>query len=222
MISHFRYCALLILACTCGCSTIIEGRTQQIAIGSSPAGATCVVEDNGDVIATVLKTPGFVTIAKSKNDILIECSKEGYSKGKKKNLADIAITSLGNMAFAQFSFIGNAVDSASGAAHKYDSAVFVTLEKETRTAQIAIPSVQATPTPSPFISASQGAGQPMSPRAQALAGQLVQEIAQLSAAGPNPDGSSLIIPPHTQALAGQLVQEVAGLPAEPSVQDATP
>jgi hypothetical protein len=116
------------------------------------------------------------------------------------------------MALWQLSFVGNAVDSASGAGHKYDSEVFVTLNREPGMAQ-----EQAfTPPPAQDVTVLSSSS---SSRAQALAGQLVQEI---TAAQSNPDNGSLVISPRTQELAGQLVQEVAQLPAEQAAQANTP
>ena len=218
MRNHFRYFSILILLCTCGCSTVLEGTKQQITINSDPAGAKCEVINNGDVIATVEQTPGVITIPKSKNDIYVECSKDGYGKARKKNLADIAITSFGNMAMLQFSFIGNALDSASGAGHKYDSKVFVTLEKDTNTAQVSPPSPaqQMAAVPPAVIppSGSPGSGQVVTLETQQLASQLVQEVqvAEVSAQAAQADSDDppyIMLPAHTQELAGRLAQEVA-------------
>lgn len=122
----FRSLTIAALLITSACSTVIEGRTQKIAVDTLPSGASCVVKDNDLVLARV-QTPGIAVVEKSKNDILVECAKDGYIPNKQRNKSDMAITSLGNMAFGQWSFIGNAVDSASGASHKYDSRVFIAL-----------------------------------------------------------------------------------------------
>lgn len=123
---HLRFPLMMILLLNSACSTVIEGRTQRIAVDTLPIGAECVVKDNDLVLARV-RTPGTATVEKSKNDILVECTKEGYIPNKLRNKSDMALTSMANMAFGQWSFIGNAVDSASGASHKYDSRVFMAL-----------------------------------------------------------------------------------------------
>ena len=119
--------SLILLMLASACSTVIEGRSQSISIDTFPVGAKCLVKDNDTILARV-QTPATTTIEKSKNDILVECSKEGYITNAKRNKSDVAITSAGNMVFGQFSAIGNMVDSVSGASHKYDSHVFVALQ----------------------------------------------------------------------------------------------
>jgi hypothetical protein len=121
-----RHFSMLCLALTSACSTVVEGTSQSITVSSEPAGAQCFIEQAGDIVGRVT-TPGSATIGKSKNDLVISCSKDGYESVKVKNRADMAITSLGNMAFYQLGFLGSAVDSATGASNKYDSKVFVTL-----------------------------------------------------------------------------------------------
>lgn len=117
-------CSIAALFLATACSTVIEGRTQTIAVDTYPTGAQCLVKDNDLVLAKV-QTPGQAVIEKSKNDILVECTKEGYITAKQRNRSDVAITSAANMAFGQWSFVGNMIDSATGASHKYDSRVFM-------------------------------------------------------------------------------------------------
>ncbi len=127
--------AVIILMFTSACSTVIEGRTQDISVDSFPSGAKCVIRDNDIVLARV-QTPGVATIHKNKNDVLVECSKDGYITASRRNKSDMAITSLGNMAMGKLSFVGDIVDNASGAAHKYDSRIFITLNEQPAVARI--------------------------------------------------------------------------------------
>ncbi len=126
MNSTLRHLSLICLLANAACATVVEGSTQEITVASDPQGAHCFIEQAGDIVGRVT-TPGTAQIDKSKNDLVISCSKEGYETAKVKNRADMAITSFGNMAFYQLSFLGNAVDSATGASNKYDSKVFVQL-----------------------------------------------------------------------------------------------
>jgi hypothetical protein len=126
----FRPLALLALVFTSACSTVVEGSSQKITVDSSPQGAQCFIQQAGDIVGRVT-TPGTAEIGKSKNDLVIGCSKDGYESVTIKNKSDMALTSFGNMAFYQLSFLGNAVDSATGASNKYDSKVFVTLNPAT-------------------------------------------------------------------------------------------
>jgi hypothetical protein len=172
MHSFVRGAGILLLLATSACSTVIEGRTQKIAVDTYPSGADCVIKDN-DLILAKVHTPGTAEINKSKNDILVECTKEGYIPNKKRNRSDVAITSFGNMAFGKLSFVGNMVDSASGASNKYDSKVFMGLNPLPSVAQIsdAEVSVHATATQG-ISSATDLASMPPEQLAQELAHML--------------------------------------------------
>lgn len=129
------FAAVILLMFTSACSTVIEGRTQDISVDSYPSGAKCVIKDNDIVLARV-QTPGIATINKNKNDVLVECAKDGYITASKRNRSDMAITSLGNMAMGKLSFVGDIVDNASGAAHKYDSKIFIALTEQPPVARL--------------------------------------------------------------------------------------
>ncbi|MEI6729769.1 MAG: hypothetical protein WCL30_00785, partial [Pseudomonadota bacterium] len=68
--------ALLLSAC----STIIEGRSQQLTVNTNPPGAKCDLRRQDTVIATVDSTPGSVYIEKTKHDIKVLCNKPGYQE----------------------------------------------------------------------------------------------------------------------------------------------
>ncbi len=128
--SHLlRSFALIALFLTSACSTVMEGSNQKIAVNSVPEGASCILKANDEVVGEVSQTPATVIVAKSKYDIVVECTKDGYLKGKNKNHSDYAISGITNAVFGQFGVMGSMVDNASGAGNKYDSKVFVELEK---------------------------------------------------------------------------------------------
>lgn len=110
------------------CATIIEGRAQQIAINTNPAGACCALTRNNETIGTVCPTPGSAYIEKTKHDITITCEKEGYEPATYLNRSGSASATFGNIILG--GGIGWAIDSASGSDNKYDSPVNVTLVKE--------------------------------------------------------------------------------------------
>ena len=132
-----RNLAVLALLITSACSTVIEGSSQKISVNTVPEGASCVLRSNDDVIGEVASTPAVVTVQKSKYDIVVECTKDGYLKGRNKDHADYAISSFGNMVFGQFGVVGSMMDNATGAGNKYDSQVFVELEKSPEQQQMA-------------------------------------------------------------------------------------
>jgi len=157
-----RSLALLTLLANSACSTVVEGQSQHITVNSSPQGAQCLFKQADDIVGRVT-TPGTAEIPKSKNDLVIFCSKEGYESVSVKNRSDLAITSLGNAVFWELSFVGTAVDSASGASNKYDSNVFVKLSPA--------------PTPAAF---------PAPPGAPAVTQLPMQSVAPLSVQAPMP------------------------------------
>jgi hypothetical protein len=107
------------------CSTIIEGRSQQIVVNSNPIGADCGLYRQGMRIATVQNAPGSTLIEKSKYDIWIACVKQGYQLASYYNHSGVAGATLGNIILG--GGIGWAIDSATGSDNKYDSPVNITL-----------------------------------------------------------------------------------------------
>jgi hypothetical protein len=118
-------CMLFLLA---GCSSIVEGTSQEIVINTNPEGANCSLIREGVSIGRVDPTPGAVTIKKTKHDINIECVKKGYEKATYFNHSDVAGATAGNIILG--GGIGWAIDSASGADNKYSSPVNITMVKK--------------------------------------------------------------------------------------------
>ena len=108
-----------------GCSTVIEGRSQQILVNSSPAGADCGLYRQGLRIATVQNAPGSALVEKTKHDIWVVCVKQGYQQATHYNKSGVAGATVGNVILG--GGIGWIIDSASGADNKYDTPVNVTL-----------------------------------------------------------------------------------------------
>ena len=79
----------------------------------------------GSVIARVEQTPGGATIKKTKHDITLTCTKQGYQEATYLNHSGAAGATFGNIILG--GGIGWAIDSASGADNKYDGVVNVTL-----------------------------------------------------------------------------------------------
>lgn len=115
------------------CSTIIDGRSQQIMVNTNPSGANCNILRNGDKIASIIDTPGSAYIEKTKYDIRIECRKAGYQEATYLNHSGTAGATWGNIVAG--GLIGWGVDSATGSDNKYESPVNITLvpEEKSRT-----------------------------------------------------------------------------------------
>ncbi|MCW5734042.1 MAG: hypothetical protein KIS73_07950 [Enhydrobacter sp.] len=107
------------------CSTIIEGRHQQIVVNTNPSGADCGLYRQGIKISTVQNTPGNALIEKTKHDIWVVCVKQGYQQATYFNHSGAAGATFGNIILG--GGIGWAIDSASGADNKYDSPLNISL-----------------------------------------------------------------------------------------------
>ncbi len=102
-----------------GCSSIIEGRSQQIFVNTNPIGADCGLYRQNLRIATVQNAPGSALVEKTKHDIWVVCVKQGYQTATFYNHSGAAGATVGNIILG--GGIGWAIDSASGADNKYDS-----------------------------------------------------------------------------------------------------
>ena len=110
-----------LLAGLASCSTVIEGKSQELTINSVPAGADCAVTRKGVVLGRVTLTPGTVTIEKNRHDINIVCHKPGYETAGFYNESDVAAAAFGNVVIG--GVVGGGVDLATGSANKYTSEV---------------------------------------------------------------------------------------------------
>ncbi|MDE1172263.1 MAG: hypothetical protein PW790_01040 [Parvibaculaceae bacterium] len=133
-----------------GCSSIIEGTSQEIVINTTPEGADCALYREGIAIGRVSETPGAATVKKTKDDITIKCNKDGYQETTYMNNSGAAGATFGNIVAG--GGIGWAIDSASGADNKYDSPVNLSLVKQAETdskaAEPPVPVSSSTSAPS--------------------------------------------------------------------------
>ncbi len=119
---------IMALAAMCAtlsaCGTIIEGTSQDIAISSAPDGARCELTRKEERLTSVT-TPGKVTVRKTKDDILLTCSKAGYQNTSQYLHSGMAAGTFGNIIAG--GVIGWGIDSATGADNKYPESVTVSL-----------------------------------------------------------------------------------------------
>ena len=120
--------SVTLLSALAGCSSVIEGTSQEIIVNTNPTGSQCALLRQGIAIANVDPTPGSATIKKTKYDITIVCNKQGYQEATYINHSGAAGATFGNIVLG--GGIGWAIDSASGADNKYDSPVNITLAPE--------------------------------------------------------------------------------------------
>lgn len=120
-----------------GCATIIEGTDQPVGLITTPPGAVCNLTREGKVIAQIAPTPGQVVVEKSKHDILIECTKEGYQRAQVIAKSTFTGTTFGNILAG--GVIGVVVDASSGANNEYPESINIQMT----------PLGQPTPQPAP-------------------------------------------------------------------------
>src|SRR5216683_1605237 len=114
-----------IAALCSGCSTIIEGTSQELYVNTNPAGASCGLMREGRQIATINPTPGTALVQKTKNDITVVCDRDGFQQATYLNHSGVAGATLGNIILG--GGVGWAIDSATGSDNKYDSPVNITM-----------------------------------------------------------------------------------------------
>jgi hypothetical protein len=119
-----------------GCATIIKGTHEVISVNTTPVdGAKCtLINSQGTYYVT---TPGTVTVDKTKTDLQITCTKEGYADGHAVDPSKFNGTTAGNILLG--GVIGLGVDAASGADNEYES--------ETVTVPLGTPLSTMTPAP---------------------------------------------------------------------------
>jgi len=127
MLSVWRAAAIIAAVGLSGCATIVQGRSQDISVASSPSGAHCVLQREGRQVGVIEETPGSVTVRKTKDDILLSCTLAGYQPATQFLHSGIANGTYGNIIAG--GLIGWGVDSATGADNEYPSAVSISFTK---------------------------------------------------------------------------------------------
>ena len=111
-----------------GCASMFEGSSQHIEVVTNPPGAACVLEREGEQIASLPQTPGIVRIKKNKHDIMVKCTKPGYAEGSFLNESGTAAVAFANVLWGVFMGpVAIATDAVTGADNKYDGTVTITL-----------------------------------------------------------------------------------------------
>jgi hypothetical protein len=122
--SSYAVAAAIAMLCG-GCSTIIEGTSQELYVNTNPAGASCKFMREGRQIATITPTPGAAFVQKTKYDITVVCDRDGFEQATYLNHSGAAGATFGNIILG--GGVGWAIDSASGSDNKYDSPVNLTM-----------------------------------------------------------------------------------------------
>jgi hypothetical protein len=135
-----RFALLVCLLAVSGCATIVEGTSQNVAVVTEPAGATCTMDRQAKLVATIDRTPGAAHLDKSSNDLLITCNKDGFKPVTVTDSAHLVGTTLGNVVAG--GLVGFVVDAASGADNAYQPEVHLGLDPATQAATAGAASQQ--------------------------------------------------------------------------------
>jgi hypothetical protein len=107
-----------------GCATIVDGSTQSVSVSTMPVeGAACTLTNSEG--KWFLTSPGSVTVHKTKNDLAVSCTKDGYQVGNQVAVSKFGGATFGNIVLG--GGVGAIVDAASGANYYYDSPITVPL-----------------------------------------------------------------------------------------------
>ena len=107
-----------------GCATIVDGSKQSVSVSTTPVqGASCTLTNSEGT--WYITTPGSTTVHKTKNDMTVDCKKEGYEPGHQMAIAHFGGATFGNLVLG--GGVGAIVDAASGANYSYDSPIIVPL-----------------------------------------------------------------------------------------------
>jgi hypothetical protein len=125
-----------------GCASIIKGTTQSILITTPPTtGAYCVLTSKEG--SWTVTTPGPVKVDKTKDDILIRCTKAGFQDATASIPSDFEGWTLGNLILG--GVIGVGVDAATGAMNEYPHAFAVPMTPGTSSTTAPMPTLPAQP-----------------------------------------------------------------------------
>lgn len=123
-----RTIALAALLALSGCATLFTGLDQRIAVNTTPTGARCVFVREGQQIAAIESTPGVAKVRKSKHDIRITCTKDGYQPAEFYNKSGVNGVVFADIAGGLLlGGVGAIIDGSTGADNHYEDTVNVML-----------------------------------------------------------------------------------------------
>jgi hypothetical protein len=102
-----------------GCASIVRGSSQSILITTPPTvGADCVLASRAGNWSVT--SPGAVRVSKSKEDVTVTCTKDGFQEAVASIPSEFEGWTVGNIVFG--GLIGLGVDAATGAINNYPNA----------------------------------------------------------------------------------------------------
>lgn len=135
-----------------GCASIVKGSSQNIAISTPPTtGASCTLTNPRGTWTVV--SPGSVEVKRSKENIEINCKKDGFTDAKNFIPSGFQGWTAGNLLIG--GIIGLGVDSATGSINDYPSAFAVQMTP--------LPAASLTPAPAAAPAPAAEAAAPAAP-----------------------------------------------------------
>ncbi len=113
------------LSAIAACATITQGSSQVVTISTDPPGATCELTRAGMTLGVARPTPGMVHIEKDAEDIVANCSMDGFQDTSGVLSSKFEGAALGNILLG--GVIGFAIDAGSGALNEYPSSMLVVM-----------------------------------------------------------------------------------------------
>lgn len=122
---------LIIFFVASSCASITGETTQPVSLvtkdhaGNTVEGAICKIRN--DKGAWEAKSPSFVTVSRSSEDLVVECKKAGFQDGSLKGISRAAGSMWGNIVFG--GGVGAIVDHSRGAGYNYPDILPVVMGK---------------------------------------------------------------------------------------------
>lgn len=147
-----------------GCASITGGTSQNITVITSPSEATCDFVRQGQSIGSIPSTPGSLHVRRSKHDILINCTKDGYEQATFHNNSGLSSAVGANIAVDVLLTAGlsSIIDSANGADNEYQEVVNITLRRNSDAPAATSAPAASTPASSDAAVAPAGGMTPIS------------------------------------------------------------
>jgi hypothetical protein len=109
-----------------GCASIVKGSSASVAVTTPPVqGANCTLSSPEG--SWQLTSPGTATIQRSKHDVQVRCTKEGYQDAAAVIPSSFEGWTLGNIILG--GLVGVVVDASTGAMNDYPNAFQVPMTK---------------------------------------------------------------------------------------------
>ena len=122
-----KFRSLLLLSLLPGCATLVNGTSQTVTVATTPPSASCTLDRVGARVGVIPQTPGSLRIDKSKNELSVTCSKDGFDTATVTRSPSFSGATFGNIIAG--GLVGVVVDAASGANYAYPDTIELALNR---------------------------------------------------------------------------------------------